>query len=69
MRIESSRRERRWQENRLFSVNLKALDTQVGSKTKKRCKMGLFRPEDIRSLQDNKSATNTALFLHFVKRF
>ena len=34
----------------------------MGSGTWKRCKMGLFRPEEIRSLQNNKSAATRYSF-------
>jgi len=52
---------------RLFSVNLKVLDTQGGSETWKKCKIGLFRPEEIRSLQNNKSAAAQHSFYILLK--
>jgi len=52
-----------------ISVNLKVLDTQVGSETWERCKIGLFRPEEIRSLQNNKSAVAQHSFYILLKYF
>ena len=59
----------RWQENRLFSVNLKVLDTQVGSETWKKCKIGLFRPEEIKPPQNGKSAATQCSFYIILKDF
>ena len=56
-----------WQENKLFSVNLKGLDTQVGSKTWKECKIGFIRSEEIWSLQNNKSAATRPSFYILLK--
>ena len=58
-----------WQENRLISVNLKVLDTQVDGETWRRCKIGLFRPEEIQLLQNNKSATTQLSFYIFLNDF
>jgi len=37
----------------------------VGSETWKKCKIGLFRPEEIQSLQNNKSAATQLLLKDF----
>jgi len=43
-------------------MNLKVLDIQVGSETWRKCKMELFRPEEIQSMQNNKSAATQRSF-------
>jgi len=45
------------------------LDTQVGSETSKKCKIGLFRPEEIQSLQNGKSAAKQSSFYILLKYF
>jgi len=41
----------------------------VGSETWKKCNIGLFRPEEIRSLQNNKSAATQRSFYILLKDF
>ena len=41
----------------------------MGSETWKKCKIGLFRPEEIRSLQNNKSAATRCSFYILLKDF
>ena len=41
----------------------------MGSETWRRCKIGLFRPEEIRSLQNNKSAATQSSCYILLKDF
>jgi len=41
----------------------------VGSETWKQCKIGLFRPEEIQSLQKDKSAATQCSFYILLKDF
>jgi len=45
------------------------LDIQEGSETWKRCKIWLFRPEEIQSLQNNKPAATHCSFRVLLKEF